>query len=281
MTLNSRKKHHIQKVILHFFLVLISLTMLAPFYWMVITGFKTDTNVMVVPPQFFPNPISFEHYQRVLTMPQLWRSTLNSSIIAVVLMLGSLFTTSLAGFAFAKIPFTGKNKVFGLFLGTLMIPGPVMMIPLYIVFAKIGWVGTQLPLVVPGILLNVTGVFLMRQFMMGIPDSYVESARIDGCGYFGIYIKLFLPICKAILSTLALTTFIGSWNDFMGALIYLSDPKSYTLPLLLATFRVTQYEISWGSVMAVSTLIVLPTAIMFLINQKHFTQGVILSGLKS
>lgn len=281
MKLSKKQYFYLKNILLHALMVIVAVLMLAPFFWMVGTALKTEENAMRIPPQIIPDPFTFENLSYVLNLLSFWRSTLNSLIIAVSLTAGTLITSSMAGFAFAKIPFHGKGVIFSLFLGTMMIPGPILMIPLYMLYAKIQWVDTPLPLIIPGIMINITGVFLMRQFMAGIPNSYLESARVDGGGYVVIFLVIILPLCKAVLATIALMTFIGSWNDFMGALIYLSDPNTFTLPLLLATFRSTQYEVSWGSVMALSTLAVIPTVVMFLAGQKFFTQGVVLTGLKA
>lgn len=281
MKLSKKQYFYLKNILLHALMVIVAVLMLAPFFWMVGTALKTEENAMRIPPQIIPDPFTFENLSYVLNLLSFWRSTLNSLIIAVSLTAGTLITSSMAGFAFAKIPFRGKGVIFSLFLGTMMIPGPILMIPLYMLYAKIQWVDTPLPLIIPGIMINITGVFLMRQFMAGIPNSYLESARVDGGGYVVIFLVIILPLCKAVLATIALMTFIGSWNDFMGALIYLSDPNTFTLPLLLATFRSTQYEVSWGSVMALSTLAVIPTVVMFLAGQKFFTQGVVLTGLKA
>ena len=281
MKLSKKQYFYLKNILLHALMVIVAVLMLAPFFWMVGTALKTEENAMRIPPQIIPDPFTFEILRYVLTLLSFWRSTLISLIIAVSLTAGTLITSSMAGFAFAKIPFHGKGVIFSLFLGTMMIPGPILMIPLYMLYAKIQWVDTPLPLIIPGIMINITGGFLMRQFMAGIPNSYLESARVDGGGYVVIFLVIILPLCKAVLATIALMTFIGSWNDFMGALIYLSDPNTFTLPLLLATFRSTQYEVSWGSVMALSTLAVIPTVVMFLAGQKFFTQGVVLTGLKA
>lgn len=204
---------------------------------------------------------------------------LNSSKITIIATLGTLFTSSMAGYAFSKINFRFRDKIFGLFVGTMMIPGTVCLIPMYILFSKIGWVDTHLPLIVPTVLFNAYGTFMMKQFMMGIPDSYVEAAQIDGCNHFTIYWRIMVPLSKPILATLGVFQFIGNWNNFTGALIFLSDEKKYTVPLVINSFRAI-YTVDWGLLMAAAVVAIIPIAVIYFMAQKYIIEGVTMSGVK-
>ncbi len=207
------------------------------------------------------------------------RAFFNSMKIAVGVTVGTLFTSSMAGYAFSKVNFNGRDKIFGIFISTMMIPGTVCLIPMFILFSKIGWVDTHLPLMVPAILFNAYGTFMLKQFMMGIPDSYIEAARLDGCNHFRIYLGIMLPLCKPILVTLGLFQFIGNWNNFTGALIFLSDETKYTIPLIINSFR-SIYTVNWGLLMAAAVVAILPIALVYFAAQKYIVEGITMSGVK-
>ena len=190
-----------------------------------------------------------------------------------------MLTSSLAAFAFAKMSFPGEKKLFGLIFATMLIPSQVTLIPLYVVFSKIGWIDTHLPLIVPQIMVNAYGVFLIRQFMMTVPDSYIEAAKLDGAGYLLIYSKIMLPLCKPALVTLGMFTFVGNWNNFVGPLIYLNTEELFTLPLIINSFR-SAYAVDWGLLMAGSTVAVLPLLVIYLFAQRSFIEGIAATGLK-
>ena len=161
----------------------------------------------------------------------------------------------------------------------MLIPSQVTLIPLYVVFSKIGWIDTHLPLIVPQIMVNAYGVFLIRQFMMTVPDSYIEAAKLDGAGYLLIYSKIMLPLCKPTLVTLGMFTFVGNWNNFVGPLIYLNTEELFTLPLIINSFR-SAYAVDWGLLMAGSTVAVLPLLVIYLFAQRSFIEGIAATGLK-
>jgi len=269
----------IDSVLVHTILILVTITTLIPFYWMVTTSLKLENQLFKVPPDIFPFPPNWSFYPAVFESAPMVRALWNSTKIAVLATLGTLFTSSLAAYAFAKIRFPIKGAIFILFLATLMIPGQVTLIPLYIVFSRIGWVDTHWPLIVPGVLINAYGVFMLRQFMMGVPDAYVESAKIDGANHFRIYWNIMLPFCKPALITLGLFTFIGSWNNFLGPLIFLSTDTKFTVPLIINSFR-TIYYVQWGLLMAAATVAVIPILLLYLVAQRFFIEGITLAGLK-
>lgn len=270
----------------HAFLLIVALSMIGPFYWMLSTSFKPQGEILQIPPTLFPTAPTWDNYRSAFAVqngegqPLMVSAFINSVIIAFGGTLGTLFTSALAGFAFAKIRFRFKNPLFFMLLALLMIPSQVTLIPLYIVFARIGWVDTLLPLIVPLVLLNPFGVFLMRQFMMGIPDAYVESAKLDGANPFRIFWSIIIPLCRPPLITLGLLTFVARWNDFFGPLIYLSTESKFPLPLLINSFR-GRYSTEWGIFMAAAVIAVLPIVIMYLFAQKSLIEGVATtSGLK-
>ncbi len=278
MTISRRK--HIKNFFSHLVLMAGAITMIFPFYWMLKTSFLTDSQALEMPPKlWFSFPLYFGNYKEVFELAATGRAICNSLFIAVVSTAGVLFTSSLAAFAFAKLRFSGEKKLFGLIFATMLIPSQVTLIPLYVVFSKIGWVDTHLPLIVPQIMVNAYGVFLIRQFMVSVPDSYIEAAKLDGAGYLRIYAGIMLPLCKPALVTLGMFTFVGNWNNFVGPLIYLNTEELFTLPLIINSFR-SAYAVDWGLLMAGSTVAVLPLLLIYLFAQRSFIEGIAATGLK-
>lgn len=278
MTISRRK--HIKNFFSHLVLMAGAITMIFPFYWMLKTSFLTDSQALEMPPKlWFSFPLYFGNYKEVFELAATGRAICNSLFIAVVSTAGVLFTSSLAAFAFAKLRFPGEKKLFGLIFATMLIPSQVTLIPLYVVFSKIGWVDTHLPLIVPQIMVNAYGVFLIRQFMVSVPDSYIEAAKLDGAGYLRIYAGIMLPLCKPALVTLGMFTFVGNWNNFVGPLIYLNTEELFTLPLIINSFR-SAYAVDWGLLMAGSTVAVLPLLLIYLFAQRSVIEGIAATGLK-
>ena len=278
MTISRRK--HIKNFFSHLVLMAGAITMIFPFYWMLKTSFLTDSQALEMPPKlWFSFPLYFGNYKEVFELAATGRAICNSLFIAVVSTAGVLFTSSLAALAFAKLRFPGEKKLFGLIFATMLIPSQVTLIPLYVVFSKIGWVDTHLPLIVPQIMVNAYGVFLIRQFMVSVPDSYIEAAKLDGAGYLRIYAGIMLPLCKPALVTLGMFTFVGNWNNFVGPLIYLNTEELFTLPLIINSFR-SAYAVDWGLLMAGSTVAVLPLLLIYLFAQRSFIEGIAATGLK-
>ena len=254
-----------------------------PFYWMILNSIKNPDLINQGSADIFTTDLTWDSYKAVFAYGDglLWRAYLNSFLIAALSTVGTLFTSSLAAFAFAKIRFKGSKPIYGLFIATLMIPGQVTMLPLFMMFAKIGWTNSFLPLIVPGVMINTYGVFMLRSFIVSIPNGLLEAAEIDGCGWFGKYFKIILRLIKPALVTLGLFTFIGSWNNYMGHLIYLSDERLTTIPLLIAGLKETHMTgANWGRIMAASTLSIVPIAIVYLACQKYFVQGIATTGMK-
>lgn len=277
--MTPKNKKRAVNFLVHIVLIIVTVFTVAPFFWMIATSLKTSENVMKMPPQWIPDPVTMENYIAAFEKQPLVASMVNSLLIAMANVFGTLLFAAMAGFAFAKIEFRGKKVIFGGLLATLMIPSQVALIPMYVFYSKIGWVDTYYPLILPGVLLNAYGVFMMRQFITGIPDSYIEAATIDGASYFKIFGVIILPLCKSILITLGLFNFIGSWNNFLLPLVMLNTPSKFTVPLLLAMYK-TLYNVDWGMLMAASTVSVLPTVVLFLAAQKFFVEGISLAGVK-
>lgn len=279
----TTKRKIIETVIITVIVMIAALLCIFPFYWMIFNSIRNPDLINQGSSEIFTADLTWESYRAVFEYRDglLWRAYFNSLIIAVIQTFGTLFTSSLAAFAFAKIRFKGSKPIFGLFIATLMIPGQVTMLPLFMMFAKLQWTNTFLPLIVPGVMINTYGVFMLRSFIVSIPNGLLEAAEIDGCGWFGKYFKIILRLIKPALVTLGLFTFIGSWNNYMGHLIYLSDPSLTTIPLLIAGMKETHMTgANWGRLMAASTLSVVPISIVYLACQKYFVQGIATTGMK-
>jgi multiple sugar transport system permease protein len=260
-------------------LVLTAISMLFPFYWMVTTSLKTEARVFAFPPEWIPNPPILDSYQYIFYELPFFRYILNSLKVSLLWTFGVVLSSSLAAYAFARVRFRGRETLFIITLAALMIPAQVTIIPLYILMTRIGWVDTHWPLIVPAYLGSAFGIFLMRQYFLTIPQELNDAAKIDGCSHFGVYWRIMLPLAKAVIATLALLSFMGSWNDLLGPVLYLYTEKLFTLPLALTRFRV-QYYTQWANMMAGATISLTPILLVFLFTQQYFVRGVVLSGLK-
>lgn len=277
------KRVLIQTIIITVIVFIAALLCIFPFYWMILNSVKNPDLINQGTVDLITFDLTWESFKAVFSYNNglIWKAYLNSFIIAIVQTLGTLFTSSLAAFAFAKIRFKGSKPIYGLFIATLMVPGQVTMLPLFMMFAKIGWTNSFLPLIVPGVMINTYGVFMLRSFIVSIPGGLLEAAEVDGCGWFRKYLKIILPLIKPALITLGLFSFIGSWNNYMGHLIYLNDPELTTIPLLIAGMQETHMTgAAWGRIMAASTLSIVPIAIIYLFCQKYFVQGIATTGMK-
>ena len=281
--MRKKTKNTLTIVLITIVLMIASLLCIFPFYWMILNSFKQPMDIFDVPVDIFTFDLTIDSYKAVFDYEDgiIWRAYLNSIFIATCSTIGTLFTSSLAAFAFAKMKFKGNKWLYGLFIATLMIPGQVTMLPLFVIFSGLHWIDTFLPLIVPGVMINTYGVFMLRSFIVSIPNELLEAAEVDGCSYFRKYISIILPLIKPALITLGLFTFIGSWNNYFGQLIYLNSPERTTIPLLIAGLRETRMTgIEWGRIMAATTLSVVPIAIVYLKCQKYFVQGIATTGIK-
>ena len=252
--------------------------MIVPFVWMISTSLKDPGNVFVYPPQWFPRPLVWENYARVLKQIDFARYFLNTAFITICVVSGQLFTSSLGAYAFARLNFPGRDKLFLLYLGTMMIPGQVTMIPIFIFVRIIGWIDTYAALIIPGCF-TAWGTFLLRQFFLTIPKELEDAAAIDGCSAFGKYWQIILPLSKPALATLGVFAFMGTWNSFQWPLIVTISEKMRTLSVALASFQGV-YRTDWTLLMASSVLTLLPILVIFMFGQKYFVEGITLTGLK-
>ncbi len=256
-----------------------SIIMLFPFIWMVSTSFKTPPQVISYPPTLIPRPPTLEYYNQIFTKLNFGRFFLNSAYISTIITASVLLTSSFVGYVFAKFDFWGKEFIFIMILSTMMIPFAVTMIPLYLIMSKLGWVDSHLALIIPG-LYSTFGIFLMRQFMSTVPNELREAAIVDGCGEFRTFWSIILPQCKPALAALGIFTFMWNWDNFLWPLIVLNSENNFTLPVGLSMFS-RQWWTNYGLVMAGATVSVIPILIVFFIFQRHFIEGIVLTGLKA
>jgi len=278
MTLNKPVK----SAIFHAVILGCGLMMLYPVAWLISSSLKPSTEIFTTR-NLWPSSFTLEHYSNGwfgLRNIQFGRFFLNSMMLCVIAVIGTIASSSMAAFAFARIEFPLKKILFALMLGTIMLPGHVTLIPQYIMFHKLGWVDTYLPLTVPKFVGDAFFVFLIVQFIRSIPRELDESAKIDGCGWLTLYWRVILPLSLPALITTAIFTFMGTWDDFFGQLIYLSDIKKYTVPLGLRLFLDSSGSSNWGAVFAMSVLSILPSLFIFFAGQKYFTQGIATTGIK-
>jgi multiple sugar transport system permease protein len=253
--------------------------MIIPFLWMLSTSLKTTAQSMAFPPEWWPRPFIWENYTQIYEYMPFFTFLFNSVKITFFVLVGQLLTCSLAGYAFAKLRFPGRRPLFLILLSTMMIPSQVTLIPVFIIMKSLGWINTHYALIVPAFFGSVFGTFLLRQFFLGLPNDLEDAARIDGCSPFGIYWRIMLPLAKPSLATLGIFTFMGTWNDFMRPLIYLSDMDKMTLPVGLALLSNHQ-DIRIPLIMAGAVLSLLPILVLYIFGQKYFVQGIALTGMK-
>jgi len=255
--------------------------MALPFFWLVSSSLKLEQRVFQFPPQWIPDPIRFENYVEALTYKPFHLYVKNTLIIVLFNEIAILWSASFCAYGFARIQFPGRDFWFGVVMATMMVPYFALMVPIFVIFSRLQWIDTFLPLTVPlffgGGAFNI---FLLRQFFRTIPAELADAARIDGCSEFGIYARIMLPLAKPALTTVAIFTFLGGWNDFIGPLLYLNSPEKFTVSIGLATFRSAMYTPRWNLMMAASAAMVLPVILVFFLAQRYFVQGIVMSGLK-
>jgi ABC-type glycerol-3-phosphate transport system permease component len=264
--------------------VLLTLTaalFFVPFVWLIVTSLKPLSQVFTDPPQWIPNPIQWQNYVDALTSPAFPFPTLlrNTLFYAVVSTIGITFSSAVVAYGFSRLEFTGRNVLFALTLATMMLPSAVLLIPRYILFRTLGWVGTYAPLIVPHFLGSAFNIFLLRQFMLTIPWDLTDAAHVDGAGEFMIFRKIMLPLVKPALLVVAIFHFMYAWNDFLEPLIYLDEASEYPLVLGLYAFQ-TRFGIEWHLMMAASLSVTFPLILLFFISQRYFIEGITMSGLK-
>ena len=255
------------------------LLLIGPFVWMLLGSFKTNAELRTVPPTWLPANWTTQNYEELFTRLDFPRYFMNSTIVAVAVTADNLVFCSMLGYALAKLNFRGRRLLFLLVLGTLMVPGVVMLTPLFVIVANLGLTGSHLGLIVPFLAMPF-GVFLMRQFIQGVPDELLAAARVDGAGEWYIFWRIVMPLCGAALATLGILTFLGQWNNFLWPLVAAQNEDIYTLPVALALFAIDPEVQNYGLQMAGAVVTVLPILILFLVLQRYFTQGIAMTGIK-
>lgn len=260
-------------------LTLAGITMILPFLWMLSAAFKPEVEIFQFPIKWIPENPTLDNMRAIFSedynfMLYYW----NSFKVAVIVTAIQLFTCSFAAYAFSKIHFPGRDKIFLCYLATLMVPFQVTMIPLFIIMKKLNLIDTHMSLILMHAF-SAYGVFLLRQFYLGIPDELCEAAKLDGCGHFTIYSRIMLPNMKPAMATLGIFTFLGQWNDFLAPLIFLKSKDLLTVPLGLKIF-VSEYNVEFGKMMAGTTIALIPVIIVFFIGQKYFVEGIAMTGVK-
>ncbi|MGQ8874434.1 carbohydrate ABC transporter permease [Paenibacillus sp. TSA_86.1] len=266
------------KVIIYSILSLAAVVWLLPVLWVVISALKTNSDLYSFPPKLWPQPVTFEHFKEAFRKGDFGLYFMNSTIVTLSSTLLLLLINSMAGFALAKYRFRGSSIILIGFISTLMIPIEVIMIPIFKVLSALGMYNTLLAIIIPPAA-TPTGVFLMRQYLLSVPDELLEAARMDGAGEWKIYWSIILPIAKPILAVLAIFSFMWRWDDFVWPLIAISDPSKYTIQLALSNF-IGEYNVDWGSLLAMSVITMLPVLIVFMVFQRYFVSGMITSGMK-
>lgn len=275
----KRLKQVIRSILIHSALIPFALIFILPFLWMLSTSLKSNTQLFVYPPILVPIPPAWENYPTAVVYIDFFLYLRNTLIIALSATSGALISCSLVAYSLARIPWPGRHLLFILTVATLMLPFQVTLIPLFLVFKNLGWVGDFRPLIIPHFFGGALYIFLLRQFFMTIPMELSEAARMDGSSEFRTYWSIIMPLAKPALATVAIFEFIARWRDYLGPLIYLNDQKLYTLSLGIYEYR-SQYGAEWGLLMAASVLITLPIILLFFFLQKTFVQGIALTGIK-
>lgn len=252
---------------------------LLPFVWMASTSLKPATQLFVHPPVWLPNPLEWQNFVDAVTQVPFFSYFKNTLVVAMLASLGVVLSCPLVGYSLARLQWKGRNFLFVLTLAVMMVPSPVTMVPLFIIWSGLDLTGTFVPLIAPAYFGVPFYIFLMRQFFKTLPKSLEDSARMDGCSEFKIYYRIMLPLCQPAVLTIALFQFMASWNDFLGPLIYLNDESTYTLQIGLQQFKQAQ-STSWGPLMAASVLVVLPVIMLYFVVQRSFVQGITLGSVK-
>jgi ABC-type glycerol-3-phosphate transport system permease component len=280
----KKRKSLLIGIIIYGVLLIGTIIMLMPLLWMLLTSLKTFDEVLISPPIWIPKSFQWNNYVESLITFNFTLYLKNSLFLTIMIIIGTLISSSMAAYGFACLNTREGNLIFGILLSTLMLPAQVTIIPLFQLFVKLNWINTYYPFIVPAWLgVNVFAIFLLRQFFKTIPCDYIDAARLDGASELGILIKIFIPLSKPALLTITVFTFIGAWNDLWGPLIFLHNENLFTLPIGLLNFIGLSGNVRgtpWQLVMAVSTIMMIPIIIIFFLAQKKFIQGISLTGIK-
>nr|WP_245583154.1 carbohydrate ABC transporter permease [Paenibacillus daejeonensis] len=253
---------------------------MTPFVWLIRSSLMDLSQIFTMPPEWLPRPFQWGNFKKALTILPFGTYFLNTTIIVMGTLAGTVLTSTIAAFGFSRIQWKGRDLIFGILLSSMMLPAAVTLIPSFLGWQMLGFYDTYYPLIAPAFFGGgMFNIFLLRQFYLTIPRDFDEAAVVDGAGYFTIYFRIILPLSRSAVIVVALFTFLATWNDFMGPLIYLKSDSLFTLALGLQMFQGT-YTAQWDLLMAASTAVVLPCVIVFLIGQRYFLEGITLTGLK-
>lgn len=274
-----RFRRTLGKVSWYVLLTLLGLVFMLPFAWMLSSSLKVEADIWLYPPKWIPDPVLWENYPKALELMNFPRLLFNTLFLVAVGTFGIMLSSTWVVYGFTRFHFKGRDAIFVVLLSTMMLPGQVTMVPLFIMYNKLGWINTYLPLLVPAYFGGAFYIFLLRQFFATIPVELDDAAKIDGCGYIGIWWRILLPLCKPALVTVFVFSFMAGWNDFLWPLIILNDSELYNLSLGLATFR-GLYSTQWGYLMAASVVVLLPPLILYFVAQRMIVEGIALTGIK-
>lgn len=274
-----KRRKRFSKALVYVIVIVLSLIFLVPFLWMLVTSFKSFQEIYQNPPTLFPHSVYLGNYVSAVTKMPFLRYFFNTFLISALCVIGTVISSSMVAYSMSKVKWKGSKYLFPIIVGTMMIPTQVTMIPLYIVFTKMNFVGTIIPLVLPTFFGGAYYIFLLRQFFKTIPDALIESATIDGAKDFTIFAKIIVPLCKPAITSVAIFTFLANWSDFLGPLLYLNKDEEYTLSLGLQAFMQAHF-VEWGPLMAASAIFTIPIIILFFFAQSYFIEGITVTGIK-
>jgi ABC-type glycerol-3-phosphate transport system permease component len=277
----KKQVERFQTILVHVILIAGAVVVLIPLAWMLSTSLKVPSQVNKFPPIWIPNPVVWSNYISAVTIfpVPFYIFVRNSLFMSLSVTIGTVMSNAIVAFAFARLRFRGSRVLFLVVLSTMMLPGQVTMIPLFIMFSKLGWVNTYNPLIIPSFFGSAYFIFLLRQFYATIPREMDDAARIDGCGILGTFFRIILPMSKAAVGITAIFAFSWSWNEFLGPLIYLSKMETFPLAIALSYLRGT-YRVLWSELMVVSFIAMVPPLILFFIAQRSYIQGIVITGVK-
>ena len=272
-------RQRLKTLVTHGVLIVFGITFMLPFVWMVSSSLKQNIDIFELPVRLIPKTYRFENYVDATNAIPFWQYLWNSTYYTIFATIGAVLSNTFIAYGFSRVRWRGRNVLFIIVIATMMLPFQVRMIPLYVLFAKLGWLNSFLPLIVPNFFGNAFYIFLMRQFMMTLPRELDDAARIDGASEWGIFWRIAVPLSKPAILTVAIFEIIHTWHDFIGPLVYLRHPTKYTLSIGLRLYF-TQYGAEWGLLMAAAAMFTIPMVIFFFFAQRAFIEGITLTGLK-
>lgn len=269
-----------KKTYVYIFLIIGSVVMLLPFFWMISTALKPDKDIFTVPIKWTPSTFYLDNFKKAMDVIPIIKYMGNTFFIAISKIVGEVFVSALVAYGFARFNFKFKNFFFMVLLATMMLPYEVTMIPTFIVWSNLGFADSYVPLILPAYFGSAAFIFFLKMYFQSYPRELEESAIIDGASYFQIFLRIFVPLSKPALVTISIWSFMGTWNDLLGQLIYINSPKLFTIQLGLASFSNMTGETLWGPLMAASFIALLPVILFLIFAQKYFVEGIKMSGIK-